>query len=129
MSFIIRFSHQCSLNLFIVGSLLGLLFHPEDGIDTFLRNVGELLLNSSSNNGIYLSGVYKSFQLHARTFTLHLRNLSLSVCSMHLLLLTFKAASLCHPSVSECLYIGSKLVSLYNVSPPTFCYTLLASRS
>lgn len=108
------------------------------------------LLNSSYNNGIYFSGSYISFQLHARTFTLNVRNLSLSVCLMHLLTLrsrcllpmrfsqhpvtsplplAFNAVSLCRPSVSGCLYIGRKLVSLYNGSSPTFCCSLLASQS
>jgi hypothetical protein len=145
----IRLLHQCSLSLFIAGPLLGLFFHPEDGISTFPWNVGGLLLNSF-NNGIYFGGVYKSFQLHTRTFTcskyfcrcmlnafaylvftlLFIVCLSASLSTQQLFSpLTFNAVSLCDPSVSGCLYIGSKLVPLYSASFPTFSYSLLAFQS
>jgi hypothetical protein len=83
MSFIIRLLLQYSLRLFIAGFLLGLFFHPEDGVDTFLPNVCGLLLISSCNNGIYFSCVYKSFQIHARTCWKSFSH----VCLMHLLTL------------------------------------------
>jgi hypothetical protein len=52
--------------LFFAGFLFGLFFHPENGFDAFLCNVCGLLLNSSCNNRIYFSGIYKSFQVRAK---------------------------------------------------------------